>query len=371
MHGTHFFSLDGPLDSLPTSGQMRTANFSGFSTLVRQRGADPLSLLEKHNIDPSALRNPDQFVNCRSVVDLLEDSSVQLKDPLFGLHLAQAQDPEVFGCITALCRAAPNVEKALSSFINYVPVVHSPEAHIELVEGENTAELRWIVGADLGLNHQANFKAALLNLKLLEMVAGSAFRASYVNLAVTPNDRDIPEVERLFGCRFNRTPRENVIGFAKGVLGQPVATANRLVFELLGGYLDRVKTVARKSVPERVEDFVSFSLAHGDCTIERCARKLGMSVRTLQTHLSESNLKFSDLVESQRFELAKNLLSESLLPLDDIAERLGYAEQSSFGRAFKRWSGQTPRQFRDGASQTTTTLSAAFSMAFAKNSAGI
>ncbi len=372
MHGPQFFSLTHPLDSLPSSGQMRTANFSGFAKVVKQRGADPLRLLERHNIDPSALGDPDQFVDCRSVVDLFEDSSVQLRDPLFGLHLAQAQDPEVFGCITALCRAAPNVEKALASFMNYVPVVHSPEAHIELVESEHTAELRWIAGSDLGLNHQANFEAALLNLKRLEVVAGSDFRASYVNLAVTPHDRDIPEVERQFGCRFNRTPRDNAIGFAKDVLNQPVATANRLVFELLGGYLDRVKTVSRKSVPDRVEDFVSFSLARGNCTIERCATKLGMSVRTLQTHLGDANLKFSDIVETQRFAQAKELLTQSPLTLDEISEKLGYTEPSSFGRAFKRWSGKTPRQFRDTACKSKIPeISAAFSMAFAKHSAGI
>ncbi len=131
MNDNHFFSLEGPLDSLPASRQMRTANLAGFPGLVRSLGADPIPLLERHEIDPGTLRDPDHFVDCKSVVDLFEDSSATLNDPLFGLHLAQVQDPEVFGCITTLCRAAPTVRDAVASFIEYIPVVlhtyHTPQ----------------------------------------------------------------------------------------------------------------------------------------------------------------------------------------------------------------------------------------------------
>ena len=88
MNDNHFFTLDGPLDSLPASRQMRTANLSGFPGLVRSLGADPVPMLERHEIDPQSLRDPDHFVDCKSVIDLFEYSSASLNDPLFGLHLA-------------------------------------------------------------------------------------------------------------------------------------------------------------------------------------------------------------------------------------------------------------------------------------------
>jgi AraC-like DNA-binding protein len=74
-----------------------------------------------------------------------------------------------------------------------------------------------------------------------------------------------------------------------------------------------------------------------------------MSVRSLQAHLSESGLNFSDLLELQRIDTAKTCLQQEHLSLDDVAAMLGYAEQSSFGRAFKRWTGLSPRQFRQNA----------------------
>src|SRR3546814_5460439 len=67
-----------------------------------------------------------------------------------------------------------------------------------------------------------------------------------------------------------------------------------------------------------------------------CAKKMGTSVRTLQANLSSHGLKFSDILERQRIELGKEHLQQDEMTLDEIAALLGYSEQSSFGRAFKR-----------------------------------
>jgi len=346
MSDSPFFSLDGPLDALPTERQMRIANLSGFPGLVRSLGADPRPLLERHGIDPQLIRDQDHYVDCKSVVDLFEHCSARFNDPLFGLKLAQNQEADVFGCVTALCRAASSVRESLASFIEYLPVIHSPVSVLELVEGRETAELRWHVRSDLGPNNQASYQAVLLNLKLLRLVGGSGFRPSYVNLAVDARQRDVFELEDKLGCRFHSTPAENAIAFPVGILDQPVASSSRLLSKLLGGYLDSVKVAARTTLAERVEDYVRGALASGNCSIERCAKKMGVSPRTLQANLSESGLKFSDILERQRIELAKTCLRQEQVSLDDVAAKLGYSEQSSFGRAFKRWTGTTPLLYR-------------------------
>jgi AraC-like DNA-binding protein len=372
MGDSSFYSLDGPLDSIPAGHQMRSGNLAGFPELVRSLGANPIPLLERHEIDPGVIRDPEHFIDCKSVVDLFEYSSASLNAPLFGLQLAQIQDPEVFGCVTTLCRAAPRVRDSILSFIEYIPVVHSPDAVIELVEGEDIAEIRWSVGAELGTNHQANYKAALLNLKLLRMVGGRGFRPSYVNLAVDPCERDIAQVRKLLDCRFNKTRGENAIGFPARLLEQRVATANRLVFNLLGGYLQQVKEASRTTIADRVEDYIRGALSSGNCSIEHCATKLAICVRTLQLQLSDSGLNFSDILERQRFELAKRYLEQHQLDLDDVAYRLGYAEQSSFGRAFKRWTGLTPRQYRQHVgSSGGKSMSPAFGLAAAARATGV
>ncbi len=349
MDNNHFFSIEGPLDSMPASRQMRIANLSGFPGLVRRLGADPVSLLEKHEINPQLIRDPDHFIDCKSVVDLFEYTSRSLNNPLFGLQLARTQEPEVYGCVTALCRAAATVRESVEGFINFIPVIHAPDTILELVEGDETAEIRWSVGADLGFNNQANYQAVLLNLKLLRLVGGRGFEPSYVNLAVDARSRDVHELESELGCKFNKTRTENAIAFPVGLLDKPVSSSSRLLFNLLGGYLSQVRAASRTEVADRVQDYVRGTLSSSNCTIQRCARKLGVSVRTLQAQLSESGLKFSDILEAQRLETAKNCLSQEQVSLDDVAARLGYAEQSSFGRAFKRWTGVTPKHYRNQA----------------------
>lgn len=346
MGDNYFYSLDGPLDSTPGGRQMRVANLAGLPGLVRSRGGDPRSLLERHEIDPLLIRDPELFIDCQSVVELLEDCSSALRDPYFGLDLAELQDPEVFGCVTALCRAAPTVRSSVNCFIDYIPVTHSPDTLIELVETDDIAEIRWEVGTDLGCNDQANYQAALLNIKLLREVGGPRFRPAYVNLAVDTRGTHLNELEQRLGCAFNRTRDHNAIAFPASVLDQPVRSANRLLFKLLGGYLEQVRAASRSSVAEQVEDFVRGSLSTGQCSIERCARKLDLPVRTLQAQLAEAGLKFSDIHERLRLEAARTYLRRGELSLDEVAEILGYSEQSSFGRAFKRWTGQTPRQYR-------------------------
>ncbi|MBW2942504.1 AraC family transcriptional regulator [Zhongshania aquimaris] len=346
MGDNNFYSLDGPLESMPSERQMRVANLTGFAPLVRSLGADPRAILERHEIDPRFVRDPDHYIDCKSMVDMLEYCSTSLNDPLFGLQLARQQEPDIYGCVTALCRAASTMREALQSFINYIPVTHSPATVIELVEGSQTAELRWCVRTDLGKNSQANYQAAMLNIKLLRQIGGKGFQPNYVNLGVDARNRDIQELERQLGCRFHNTATENAIAFPAAYLDQPIATSSRLLFRLLGGYLDRVKAASRHSDLDRVQDYIRSSLASGGCSIERCAEKLGTSVRTLQSRLSEAGLSFSELLEEQRMSLAQSYLKQDQFSLDDVAANLGYSEQSSFGRAFKRWTGVTPKQYR-------------------------
>jgi AraC-like DNA-binding protein len=341
-----FYSLEGPLDPLPAERQMRTANLTGFYELVRNLGADPRWILEHHGIDPRVIRDPDSYIDCKSLVDVLEYCSLSFNDALFGLRLAQLQEPDVFGCVAALCRAASSFREGITSFIDYIPVVHSPVTILELVEGRDTAELRWSVGADLGVNSQANYQGALLTLKLLRAIGGRSFRPSYVNLAVDTRPKDIPDVESRFGCHFHSRAGANAIAFPAAILDQSVPTANRLLFRLVSGYLDRVREVSRTTILERVEDYVRGSLPSGNCSIMHCAKKFGTSVRTLQGNLSEHGLRFSDILEKQRIEFAKTYLERQQLSLDEVASMLGYSEQSSFGRAFKRWTGATPQRYR-------------------------
>lgn len=340
-----FFGIRYPLEPMLGERQMRIANLGAFPTLAREFGVNPKLLLERHDIDPLEIQIPDHLIDCKSFTELLEDCSTFFNSPLFGLKLAQRHEPDVYGSVIALCRAASTVREAIESFIKYIPVTHSSASVQELLEGEKTAELRWYVRTDLGCNQQANYHAALLMMKLLRQIGGDSFRPSYVNLAVGARHTDIAAVEKSFGCRFYCTGANNAIAFPREFLDQNVASASHLVFNLLSSYLDRVKASTEMPLAEKVANYIRSFLASGQCSIDHCAQRLGMATRTLQTRLNDAGHEFSNILEEQRLNLAKTYLMQDL-SIDDIAANLGYAEPTSFGRAFKRWTDTTPRQYR-------------------------
>lgn len=345
-HQDSFFSLDGPLDVAPVGGQVRAANFAGLAKMARSHGRDARGIVERHGMDAHVLVDPESLVAPQQVADTFEYCSTIFDDPLFGLRFGSMQDPEVFGCVTALCRSAPTVRAGIRCLIDFLPVVHAPDSEVLLIEGRDTAELTWMVNADMGVNDQANYQAAMLNLKLLQAIGGPAFKPSWISLSAEPRKSDLPEIENMLGCKVIRQASRNSVAFPVRALEQPVPSANRLLYKLLGSYLQRVKSAHSPSLVERVESFIRGSLASGGCSIERCAEKTGMSVRTLKSRLAGESVRFSEMVEKQRETLARAHLADRRLSLDEIADRLGYGEQTSFGRAFKRWTGMTPQQFR-------------------------
>lgn len=103
------------------------------------------------------------------------------------------------------------------------------------------------------------------------------------------------------------------------------------------------------------------SLALAPPTLERVAHKLGMTERTFQRRLHQCGVTFRQLLAEQQRAWATHLLAQRKLAISEVAFALGYSEQAAFARAFRRWTGQTPRSYRRkslGRSQAGTTSAA-------------
>jgi len=87
-------------------------------------------------------------------------------------------------------------------------------------------------------------------------------------------------------------------------------------------------------------------LPAGHPTIDRAARRYGIPVRTLQRRLHEVGLSYSELVDEVRFEAACRLLDDPQARIADVAAALGFTDPSNFSRAFVRWTGLSPREYR-------------------------
>lgn len=107
-----------------------------------------------------------------------------------------------------------------------------------------------------------------------------------------------------------------------------------------------LKTLSESSWKQRVQALIEPSLSQGEINREKIAQQLNVSARTLQRRLSGEGCQFQDVVDELRLERARDYLSQAEMSQEDIAELLGYAEPSAFYRAFKRWTGMTPKEYQ-------------------------
>lgn len=344
--GTELGAMLPPLDWRPGAGQMRSGHLRGFFWLAQQYGGDPRALLERHEINPVTFADPDNFVDCSAAVAVLEDCGARFRDPLFGARLARLQSADVFGYVTALGRAASTFREGVQCFIDYLPVLHSSEGAIQMVHNEHRAEHRWTGEGLFATNLQGNYQSLILQLKMLQMLGGPEFRPDYVLMRADISRREIDELEKWLGCRVDSRQDHNAIGFPAHVLDWPILTSNKLLFTLLKTYIENIRQNTMPSLSDKVSAYVRTALPTGHCSLTRCAETLGMSRRMLQWRLEAENRQFSDMVEQERIALARTLLVESRLSIVEIAAMLGYSEQSSFGRACRRWFGVSPGSLR-------------------------
>lgn len=123
---------------------------------------------------------------------------------------------------------------------------------------------------------------------------------------------------------------------------------NRRVFKLSEKRAESLllRLRANDRIAREISTHVIAMLAEGLPTLDEVARRMNCSGRTLQRRLAERHLNYQMLLDHIRQEVAIELLSGTALPITQIAERIGFTDDSTFHRAFKRWTGESPGTYR-------------------------
>jgi AraC-like DNA-binding protein len=158
---------------------------------------------------------------------------------------------------------------------------------------------------------------------------------------------DTREHERVFGCRPEFGQELNCMIFSAYDLRTPVVGHNRTLSNVLKGvYEEHVRRHVDGSFTEKVKQVVLGNLRVTFPPLEVIAEALHVTPRTLQRKLHQEGTTYRALSDAVKQELAEHLLANPVLAISDIAYKLGYAEPTSFQRAFRQWTGSTPMEFR-------------------------
>jgi AraC-like DNA-binding protein len=325
---------------------VRAAALSGVPELIERLGGDAEALLRAHGFDRDALSDIERHVPYADFIRLLEDCSAQLGCPDFGLRVAALQDINVLGPVATVIRHSASVADAVVSVARYLSY-HTPGAAVELVGGAGEASGFTIEVVLPGLRRcrQINELSMLLGQRLLDLLLGEGYRAPAVHFT-NPAPPDPAPLHRVLGTAIEFDMPINRFVLRESDLVRPVESADPALRRLITSYIELTRQDSVVPLVERVNRSIRTLLPSGGCALATVAEHLGFAPRSLQRELSLQGLCFRELQRAQQEQAARRLLATTGLPLLRIANMTGFAEQSTFNRAFARWTHRSPGRWR-------------------------
>jgi AraC-like DNA-binding protein len=313
---------------------------------LEKRGMDTDSIRRRAALEGVDLTHPEQRLPEGVPREVWRLAAEATGDEAIGIHVAEAWTPAALDVLEYAFRASPTLGDGLGQVARYARVMHD-RVTIRLAPEGDGMRLTGSVPPGHPVNrYQTEFFLATW-LRLARDTCDPGVTPVDASFAHDPPAR-LDEHRRFFACplRFE----EPIIGLliAKADLDRPMRGADPALAALLGRQLDKllVSLPADPSVSARVRLLVKDDLPSGRVSVDRVARQLAMSVRSLSRRLETEGTSFRHLLDSVRHDLAVAHLRDPGVELAEIAFLLGYSESSAFHRAFKRLAGLTPLEFR-------------------------
>lgn len=163
-----------------------------------------------------------------------------------------------------------------------------------------------------------------------------------------PEPAETGEHRRIFGCQPNFGAGMNAIVLDRDLLQLPIVKADPGLCAVLDRHAEELlaRYPRQDLLINRVRSALRDEMNGGDPSLERIAAQLGMSGRTLQRRLRDLHTSHQELLDQMRRDLAVRYMQEPEMAICEIAYLLGFSERSVLHRAFKRWTGKTPSEFR-------------------------
>lgn len=324
---------------------------------LRLAGVDPLQLLEDVGIDAASMANPDWRVPQEQFNLLMRRCVEESGDEAFGLLAAQQIRPQVLHGLGLAWLASDTVYDGLRRLVRFGQLVSTASDISLRDEGELTI-------VDLGrLPNAANFHyanrdyvvgmvARMCNLALGDFIAPVSVELERPAPGA-PERWDSALSSRVsFACEHSRLNWYRTDILEPLVTGDPaLARAND---EQTQAYLD---SFMMHSISREVVDKIVQYLPDGLPSQRQIATSLNVSNRTLQRKLKEEGSSFMALLQDTRLQLAQKYLAYPNRSVVETAYLLGFSEPSAFSRAFKRWTGIAPADFREAARQRPASAS--------------
>lgn len=323
-------------------GLVSTVSTQALLALAARVGLDRSSLVDGAPVDPEKLADPNARVPFADVVPIW-DRATATGVPL-GLRAAAALPFGAYRVIDFLCWSSPNVRDGVSKLARYMPLLNDAIT-MEVEEDEEPIRVVLHSAIEIPRSYAAFVFAAMIVRQ--RVVHTEPLGLSAVHFR-GPSPADPSEYESTFECRVAFEAEAHHLEFSRADWESPLQPSDPSLYATLTEHADRLMSVRERSdIAKRAARAILEELQGGDASLERVAKRLAMSERSLQRHLKDAGTSFAALLESQRSKAARRYLERGDFSVHEVGHLLGFSGPNSFARAFKRWTGKTPGQYRD------------------------
>ena len=331
----------------PTEPFVATSTAFLLHAALRQWGVTFQELLEVIDVDERDLEQPGARLSVEDCTALIRRARELTNAAGLGILMGLSTHPNTYGFLSLASQSAATLGQTIDFTIRYAPALTNAFT-FRLNRVAGVAGLVLEEHCDLGEARDVLLLSLLIGLRQIgcELTGREPWRPIDVAMPEPPYYRGlshlVPEL------RFNQPVNQIVL--LESDLEIPLRMPDRCSLRLATAQCEHALQVLGidASVEERLLSIVMTD--DGPLPFEKVAATMGMSQRTLKRRLLEAGVTFSELVEKARCERALLLLRSRSSAIDDIAERLGYSTVSNLGRAFRRWTGMTLREYRREAS---------------------
>jgi AraC-like DNA-binding protein len=310
---------------------------------LEARGVSTSEILNAAGIPDVPSNDPLTRVSLTSVRRLLAAAVGLTGDPYFGLYAANFLHAANLHALGYAMLASGTLREMLERLTRHFRLL-SGTSRPALVEAGDVARLEFFLVAESPPLTDDVF--GLFLARLILDISDGKLRPTRMELhRPTPPDDGIRH-RREFGCPVSFGEPHTAFVFDSKALDVPLTGACRELAEynerIVVGYLAKLD---RGDIRTQVHALLIQELASGGVTKESIAKRLCMSPRTLQIKLAKSNTTFQDVFNETRRALACGYIDKSSMSITEIAYELGFSDTSNFSRAFRRWTGLSPREY--------------------------
>ncbi len=314
--------------------------------LLTASGIDGSRLVEACGVPLSLAADPDARVSLEAWARLNHRAAKELEDPDFGLHMGEGLDgiPTLLGSMILSCAT---VEEALEKHLRYQRL---EQEGWEIVQSRSVSciELSYRPLHPLAVDRLLIDCALSGLLAHYRMMTGQDLHVSEARFAY-PAPLNISEHHRIFQSPLLFSSDESRLVILESDIKVPLLRSNTLVRRYLEKPLSQAMAefTASEPVTQRVIRFLTREMTDKVPRLQNVAKEFGLGSRVLQILLQEEGTSFQKLLDLARKKIAKEYLTDPTVTIQEISFFLGFSEPSAFHRAFRRWTGRTPSEYRN------------------------